>query len=283
MEAQVEWHTPDPSLPIRQGDILIRRDVATGKVLEALLVITADCDIKQNKYGRHLACLRIMSLDDYVKTVWAERKLKKFVLEESKTLRSQIAKWHTRVQGSPSSLSIEAAVEWVRREDPNAICQALAIPPTDAKKMLKVVARFQTALATLQTEDCALSKYVQFRVALTNQALDSCRQEALKQAKSEPLPSDVFLLPGLPQVEEFPCFIMLREIIGIEPNSVHFRTMDAPTNQSLLRVGRLLPTFKYAVSQAFGALYSSIGLPPEYEERRDTAIESITSITWDKQ
>jgi len=280
MEAQVEWDIPDPSLPIRQGDILIRRDVATGQVQEALLVITADCDIKNNKYGRHLACLRILSLDDYVKIVWAERKLEKLVFEESKKLRAQLAKWHTRAQGTPSTLSIEAAVEWVRREEPNSICQALVIPESDTKKMQKMLGRFRAALAILQMQECSLMKYVEFRVALTNQDVKACRQEALKQAKSEPLPEDVFLLPGLPQVERFPCFVMLREIVGIAPDSVHFRTMDASTNESMLRVGRLLPTFKYAVSQAFGALYSRIGLPVEYEQRRNIAIEGIASITW---
>lgn len=281
METKGEWYIPDPSQPIRQGDILIRRDVGTGKIQDALLVITADCDIKNNKFGRQLACLQIISRDDYVKTVWAERKLQKFFLEESKRLQAQLAKWHALALGVPSSLSVEAAVEWVRREEPIAICNSLALPETDSKKLQKVLGRFRAALTALQTEECPLVRYVKFRVELNNEDVNLCHQNILKQAKSEPLPDDIFLLTGLPQVDQFPCFVMLREIVGVTPSTVSFRTIDAPTSESFLRIGRLLPTFKYAVSQAFGALYSRIGLPVEYEQRRDLVIESITSIAWE--
>ena len=56
---------------------------------------------------------------------------------------------------------------------------------------------------------------------------------------------------------------MLREIVGVSNDAVCFRATDATTTDSFLRVCRLQPTYKYAVSQAFGILYSRIGLPDE--------------------
>ena len=71
-----EWFIPEPSVPVRQGDILISRDPKSGSIEDICIVITADCDINKDKFGRHLACLRIISLENYFRTVWADRKLR---------------------------------------------------------------------------------------------------------------------------------------------------------------------------------------------------------------
>lgn len=90
---KVEWFLPEPDVPVRQGDILVSRDPQTGTLDEVCLVITADCDISKGKFGRQLACLRVLTVKDYVTHIWAKRKLDKLIREEAKKLRAQLAKW----------------------------------------------------------------------------------------------------------------------------------------------------------------------------------------------
>ncbi len=73
----VEWFIPDPTSPVRQGDVLINRLPGADRIEETCIVITADCDISKGKFGRHLACLRVVRLHDYIKTNWASKKLGK--------------------------------------------------------------------------------------------------------------------------------------------------------------------------------------------------------------
>ncbi len=84
----MEWFLPEPDVPVRQGDVLVSRDPQTGSLDEVCLVITADCDISKGKFGRQLACLRVLTVKDYVAHIWAKRKLDKLIKEEAKKLRA---------------------------------------------------------------------------------------------------------------------------------------------------------------------------------------------------
>lgn len=277
-----EWHVPDPSIPVRQGDLLICRNPHKGIVQEICLVITADCDISKGKFGRQLACLHVIPFVDYLRTVWAEKKLRKATKDGTETVRSQIATWHSKSIGADSSLSAEAVTAWVRRAEPDTICSELNIPDPDAKKVRKSLAAFRAALSILDSDTAAdkLTQLIKFRSAIQGKDVQTCRQEALHQAKQEqPLPEDVFLLPSLPQLDLGSAVVLLREIVSVKHESVCYRAPDACTDDMFLRVGRLEPTFKYAVSQAFGALYSRIGLPDDYERRCKEVIHQINDLS----
>lgn len=230
-----------------------------------------------------MACLRIVRLEEYLRTVWASRKLEKALKNETEKLRGQVAKWHTRLLGSESTLSAEATAIWVRRDDPTTLCESLKVPEGDRKKLVAALTSFRSALVALDSNGTSgkFSQYVAFRSAVRGQDLEICHQEALQEAQKESLPEDVFLLPSLPQVEADGAVVMLREVVGIEQEAICYRAADAQSSDAFLRVGRLQPTFKYAVSQAFGALYSRIGLPDNYEARCKDAIASISNFAWE--
>jgi hypothetical protein len=163
------------------------------------------------------------------------------------------------------------------------MCESLQVPDGDRKKLAAALTSFRSALASLDGTAASgtFSQYVAFRAAVRNQDQQTCRQEALQEAQRESLPEDVFLLPSLPQVHTDGAVVMLREVVGIEQEAVRYRAADAQSSDAFLRVGRLHPTFKYAVSQAFGALYSRIGLPDNYEERCKGAIANISNFAWE--
>ncbi|WP_157572096.1 hypothetical protein [Hydrogenophaga taeniospiralis] len=282
-ETDTEWFVPDTSVEVRQGDLLVARSLQTGKVEEICLVITADCDISKGKFGRQLACLRVLPIDRYVRTNWATKKLDKLKLSERIKLRGQVAKWHTQFLGSESSITADAATDWVMREEPEAICEALQVPEKERKKFNAALSAFRGAIDALDANASRdkLAQFVAYRAAVLRRDIEQSRQEVLADAQkeSEALPEDAFLLTSLPQVSEDGAVVLLREIVGIPYEAVCYRVTDAEAETSLLRVGRLHPTFKYAVSQAFGALYSKIGLPPTYEKRCKDVTMSLTSIT----
>lgn len=278
----MEWFLPEPDVPIRQGDVLISRDPRTGILDEVCLVITADCDISKGKFGRQLACLRVLTVKDYVAHIWAKRKLDKLIKEETKKLRAQLAKWHSLATGQESTLTEEAAKIWISRAEPSAICDALNVPDDGSrKKLLSILANYREAFQGLTHQGSPLTTLVSLKATLERTDSKVYRQKTLQQAQQEPLPEDVFLLPELPLAADTPCVVMLREIVGVSSDSVCFRATDATSPENFLRVCRLQPTYKYAVSQAFGILYSRIGLPDEYENRCKDAVSGIASLEWD--
>jgi hypothetical protein len=184
--------------------------------------------------------------------------------------------------GSDSQLSQDAVVAWVRKEKPEAICNHLKVPEDHRKKVVAALTSFRAALTTLQAEGDKFEQLVAFRAAILARDVDTCGSEILTSAQNDKLPDDVFLLPNLPQLDVGAAVVMLREIVSVMHEAVCYRSADAVTSDMFLRLGRLEPTFKYAVSQAFAVLYSKIGLPEDYENRCKAAISGITQLDWRK-
>ncbi len=279
----VEWFIPDPTSPVRQGDVLINRLPGADRIEETCIVITADCDISKGKFGRHLACLRVVRLHDYIKTNWASKKLAKARKDETEKVRSQVAKWHTKILDSESKLTPDGTVSWIRRENPVDLCNALCVPDNEREKFVTCIKALRDALIAVDkvAHREELAQLVQFRAVIQNFPIEQVYQKTLQQAQQEPLPDDTFLLPGLPQLEDIPVVVLLREIVGVPHEAVHYRATDAWADGSFLRIGRLQPMFKYAVSQDFGTLYARIGLSQDYETRCRCAIDNISTLPWD--
>lgn len=282
-ENETEWFIPESSQEVRQGDLLVARSRQPGLVDEFYLVITADCDISKGKFGRQLACLRVLQIDQYIRTIWATKKLEKLQRSELIKLRSQVAKWHSQAQGSPSLITEDAVATWVKREEPEAICKELQVPEKEQKKLTAALTTFKDAIGTLEThaDRDKLTQLAAYKGSVLGKDIESSKKEVLQEAQNESLPEDVFLLTSLSQVSDDGAVVLLREVVGIQHELVCYRITDAVAETSLLRVGRLYPTFKYAVSQAFGALYSKIGLPPAYEDRCKKVSSKLANITWE--
>lgn len=275
-----DWLFPDPNAEVRQGDFLLRRNPSSGAVLESCIVITADCDIRNRKFGNRLACLQIDLLHDYVRFDWARGKFNKAIANDSEQLRSQIAKWHTAKLGRTSSLTAKGCEDWIRRESADSICTALDVPTGDRRKLVAAIDTYGEALnaSEAHTGGDFLTRLVAFKAKSARKAIDLCLKETLAQAQNESLPEDVFLLPLLPYTDNGAALVKLRELTAVDYSLIKYRASEADSSEHFLRTGRLQPTLKYAISQKFGALYSKIGLPSEFEERHKKAIESVSEI-----
>jgi len=276
-----EWIELSPDMPVRQGDLLLARDPNSGRISRTCLVITADCDIGQQKSGSHLSCLSVIYFHEYIRSVWAERKLRRTLDNETEKIRVQLNKWNAQRIGTDSALTADGVLYWVRNKEPTTICADLRIPKEDISKVISVVSVFRSALAASEerSSDHALARLVAFRATLSSKTGTECLAEITNQAQGDDLPDDVFLLPYIPQLEDGPAVIMLREIVTIPIATVCYRTLDADSEAKHLRIGRLEPTLKYAVSQAFGALYSRIGLSRDYEQHCKVSKAKMRSLS----
>ena len=202
-----EWKVPEVDIPVRQGDVLICRHPQTSMISDICLVITADCDISKGKFGRQIACLRIRTLNDYLRSVWAEKKLKKLRQTQIASMREQLAKWHTLKLGSKSIITDDAVEKWVLRDEGDAICEQLNVPEDKKKGVVKSIKLLKDALQKVEGVKVSdpMHQLVTFKESITEKALDVCRQEILKEAaQKDTLPEDVFLLTSLPQLECVP-------------------------------------------------------------------------------
>jgi len=277
-----ECTIPGVAEPLEQGDILVSRDPQTGKIIEILLVITADCDISHGKFGSHLACLRIIPLQDYIRTILLDKKLRRLLETESDKVCSVLNKWNTARIPDAVPFSKDAVLDWIRNSEPEAISSDLQVPASDSPKLSQSLRTFRAALQASDAlpDSDKLGRLIAFRTAQSGKTPDECLQFYLKQVQGDPLPEDIFLLPELPQLTTGSAVILLRQLVGLPLPSICFRAMDADSASMFLRIGRLEPTFKYAVSQALAIMYSRIGMPEEYEARRDAVIASLTTLQW---
>ncbi|WP_316897865.1 hypothetical protein [Pseudodesulfovibrio indicus] len=275
-----EWNNVDPMLPVRQGDLLVCRDSSSLQDVEYFLVITADCDINNNKFGRQLACLRVVQLKEYYQSIWAERLLKKAIENADRRILDQVNKWYSLAQGSDASISKEALLHWLDTTSHEDIAKALNIDANNREKFYSTLERYHNAILILDNcSECALNVYVEFVSIFDAKRLDDVRSATVKKMDSN-LPADVFLLPSLSTISDSPAVILLRELIGIPFEKICYRARDAVGKNNYIRALRLNPVFKYAVSQAFGHLYSRIGLPEEFENQNKCVVEKVKD-TWE--
>src|SRR5690606_23550739 len=90
------------------------------------------------------------------------------------------------------------------------------------------------------------------------------------------LPLDMFYISSVPGEPEVGFIATLRALSFI-PFDRSFTSLDSAKDveNSFVRVGRMTPTFRHALAQQFGMLFSRIGMPEDYEEDRDTAFGLI--------
>lgn len=279
-----EWLNPgpDPDMPIKQGDLLMRRNPVSDEILQVCLVITADCDITQNKYGKELAALLVIPLQMYIRNILCKRRLQSAIEKPAKNIRDMLNKWNSRrLGGETSNITLEATIDWARREDGTTIADTLNVDELEKKKFALTIDGYRNAIQA--ADNCKgdeLDQFVAFRSCIDNKSASDCLKLFLNSINRVDLPEDIFLLPYIPQVEYGPSVVLLRDIVGVKHDAICYRAVDATSSDHFLRIGRLEPTFKYAISQSFGMLYARIGLPTEHETRCDTALEKLADYNW---
>ena len=277
-----EWSKPDAGVQVRQSDLLISRNPITGTIADMSLVITADCDICNRKFGMLLLCLSVIPFKSYIRTTYAASELKSCIAKETTQICEQINKWHRKVVADARLISEESAMRWVLREEPKDISSTLNVPDSDADRFMSNIANYRTALLAMKAKTASdpLDQFIAFQSAITKRTETECLSSIFSKIQKNRLPEDCFLFTNLPDIDNCPALVLLRNVVGVSVDKICYRSSEAISDEYYLRVGRLTSTFKYAVSQAFGTLYSRIGLPREYEDRRKDLLTNLDQLDW---
>lgn len=265
----------DAALPVRQGDVL-KRVRGDGKS-NLVVVVTADCDIANGKYGEAgLACVQLDLLADHVLGEHA-RDLAQGALKKR---FEAAAEWvNKRWRGkSPDNgdLSVERVQAWILASTPEEIEAELNLPVDDQKSFMKKECAALKAAWTFI--DAPTDRYSAIDALCILQA--KARSTQLKTVfgtlNPKDLPLDLFYVSSVPDVPGLAFVAKLRALTFI-PFECSFTSLDAAkdVDNSFVRVGRLAPTFRHALAQQFGMLFARIGMPKKFEVDRNAAFGLI--------
>lgn len=264
----LEWEVPTREVPIRQGDLLVKHDGVAPRHNEACIVITADCDIARDKHQGAIAALRIISFADFVRHRWARTAYDSVLDRDFPELTNTFNQQRTQGESPEPEISQEALATWLERETPDQICQSIAdIKCRDkakiAAKKVSVLLGLDDQLTTNEPFDRVL-EYMSIKDGIAH---TDARIKLLKKARESlsTLPADIFFLNQFPIEKSSSHLILLRELIPIDPEIATASPNSARSKKGYLRLGRLKPAYKYALSQQFGLMFSRVGLPENYE------------------
>ena len=267
----------DPALPIRQGDVLKR--VQNNGPTSLAVVVTADCDIANNKLGDSgLACVQLVPLADYMlnehaRTI-ANRQLRKRFAKATEWINKR---W-LELDAQNTYLTEDSVITWLTRTSIEEIETNLGLPAEEKKSFLK-----REIPALLSAQALLYAPKDQFSAIDALRALQPKPTPRREQLKSlfrdlDPsnLPLDMFFvssIPGEPGVG----FIAKLRALSFVPMDQSFTSMMLAKefDNSFVRVGRLAPTFRHGLAQQFGMLFARIGLPRAYEADREVAFAVI--------
>lgn len=90
---------------------------------------------------------------------------------------------------------------------------------------------------------------------------------------------DYFLLPELPGAAGYGFVVMLRAIRSLHADDLFTSEVDARIAgrpDAFHRIGRMTDAVRFAITQKLTFLFSRIGLPADYEDACQSAVELLT-------
>lgn len=227
------------SLPIRQGDVLKRVRPADDPVM--VIVMTADCDIANNKLGdAGLACVQLVPLGEYMLREHASALAKRQFKKRIEKLTEWINRRWQQVDAQNTLLSEERIRSWIQDATVEEIERVLNLP---AEEKASFVRREVDALAVARQHiELGDGRYCSLDALRSLQSKQVSRVEQLKTLFStlDPgdLPLDMFFLstvPGEPGVG----FVAKLRALSFIPVDRSFSSMSAAKEHDAgVRAGR---------------------------------------------
>lgn len=218
------------------------------------MVLTADCDIANDKFGDYFSILPIISASEFLKTVWLRRRL------EAGRERSFRIVHETIKTALRRKLSAEPILDEVTL---NSLLEAYSDIEIARRFGLEKDKNFAQALAIVRApSDGKADSFA----STASRLFKNPRAEVLNALGQ--LGAEYFYFNYLPDSVRIGNIILLRQMTVIDrgklaPGELEFKTNLIP--DGAYRIGRFRPEFKHAIAQAFAQLFSRVGLPVEFE------------------
>lgn len=261
----------DDNGPIRQGDVFKIGSECTDyfmKEEQYAVVITADCDIAQEKMGDYFTLLPIISLEQFIETRWLP---KVFNSDLKSLLNNHVNKLNNSLKNNDEydALTVDGLMEWLEFSSLGSIYEEVT-GKADKK------ANSDGQKIELLRNACNLTQFLELRANLQNKQSEKIIEEIINSVKSG-LGGDYYFIPEVQSIGGLGSIIKMRDVRALHHSKVYTSTMSAKLSTSssesgIVRIGKFSNYLKYSISQSFALLFSRIGLPEEFE---NDVVESL--------
>lgn len=267
---------------VGQGDI-IHKPAVGAEGPRWGFIVTADCDIVQDKAGARLSYLDIVTVRDYLEHVWSSeilRKLRSTILKEAAALISKAAQ---ALDKKFATLSPEDLLEWLTDTPRAEIVSALEVQVRKQKQHLEALEKVELAFELRIEGGSALQRLR--RVWAVQGSGEKAMRGRLEQALDYNQATDFHLIPAIPGSEPLGYVVLLREISSIPHDHIFPSALALQIDgneEGYYVAGPSTDNLRYAISQKMAFLFSRIGMSDEYESQcgvvSQLALDELASI-----
>lgn len=274
-----KYYSTDLEEQILQGDLICKNAISDGSSIPTLgVIITADCDIAQNKAGGRITFLEILTISEYLAGPWATEQIRKFVKTKGEKLLKQINATIDKPGSAFAPLSENSFLDWIRESEPAEILNFLDSDKLNTPANISTLKALQIALGYKSEGDESMFERIK-RAWTTAGENDRSQIDKIQSAfgGNSGFP-DYFLLPELPEKEGIGFVVQLRSIHSFQAIDLFYTEADARIAgkpYAYYRIGRLEDAIRFAIVQKFAFLFSRIGMAPDFEDSCETATALI--------
>ena len=262
------------SLILRQGDLIQKVWQSDPSKTEYGLVITTNCDMGFNKHRGMVTFIDLMPASEYVN---------RFVLPE--IVNSSVSNLVKRIleeknkksakEFAYSRISDERFIEWLKDSGPNETLlyeTAQNWPEVlSFRDLLKKSEDKSLATVEGQMKYCSELSVYKFSQSTEKVINKIC-------SKVENLPGDFHWIAGGEELARLSGYVAnLRDIRVIEESRIYlnFKARGLSRDGEWVRIAKLKDYFLHLLTQKFGLVFGSIGLPNEFEESFKSSLEYL--------
>lgn len=265
---------------INQGDIIHQPSTGPGSPPQWGFIVTADCDIAQDKAGAKLSYLGIVTARDYLEHFWsgeALRKLRASLLRDTAALVTKAARG---LDPSYDELSTADLLTWLTDNSAAEVVATLNLPDRKRVQHLEALERVELAHGIRVDGNSPFHRL--HRIWSTQKMAASTIRARLTQALDYNHATDFHLIPSIPGSDGLGFVVLLRELRAIDQNSIAASALDhqiAGDPTMFFIAGSSTDNLRYAISQKMAFLFSRIGMSEDYEAECDIVTEMAVEET----
>lgn len=251
-----------------QGDLIENVTQESNKKIFGM-ILNADCDIAQKKWGNSFSWITIIPAIDYLDEIWSAEQCRIFLEEKrvGKNLKD-INDFLKKKNPDYSEMNLRIFCEWLQEYD-SSNDFFIAIQKVPTKNEISDIDSIRLAFG-IKCQEMTPGDRIRKIWELTNKSQDDINkklQNALLKTDGFP---DFFFLPTIPNKNIDGLVALLRTINSAPHDRLFKSNVDARINTSsdqpvFFRFGRLADAVRYQVVQKLTFLFSRIGSQPTFE------------------
>lgn len=268
--------------PIRQGDVFLWQGTAHYRPWNAYgVVVTADCDLAKEKTKGRVSYIPALIAEDYLWLFLRERRFLNEYQRAKERVQSIANKHLQRIGRTKDNISTDAVASWVLRvgaeKFPDEIEMTDPGQAAQCRENCNKLVAYHNVLDTEAPDISLLIRCLNFKNGNSSTAETLAKE--FKGDFTSP-PGDVFHLTTVDGQENGGLFLMLRHINQCDLKDIAIRTDQLRYGEAnAKRIGRIAAPYRYALTQNLARVFADIGLPEEYDTRRQNASASFFAKT----